>query len=136
MAQLKHYLKCQGLGPLKVIKLRHKIQEGETIYLLCSRWGLWHFFYKESRYQSSGTINLERSYHISYICNVNHFFQQNCCMVFLLRITWLFVCLVCGFMSQSTAMLMVTHSIHLTTLSSLASLTKRFTSTSCTYFQF
>ena len=44
------------------------------------------------------------------------------------------VCLVWFFMSQSTVMVMSRWSVHLTTLFSTASLPKRLTSTSCTYF--
>ena len=44
------------------------------------------------------------------------------------------VCLVWFFMSQSTAMVMSGRPVHLATLISWASLTKRLTSTLCTYF--
>ena len=47
----------------------------------------------------------------------------------------LFVCLVRFFTSQSTARVMSGQSIHLTTLFSWASLTKRLTSTLCTYLR-
>ena len=47
----------------------------------------------------------------------------------------LLVCLVWFFMSQSTAMVMSAQSVHLTILFSWASLTKRLTSTSCSYFR-
>ena len=43
--------------------------------------------------------------------------------------------LVCCFTSQSTAMVMMRCSVHLTTLFSRASLNKRLTSTSCTYIR-
>ena len=46
----------------------------------------------------------------------------------------LFVCLFWCLTSQSTAMAMSGRSVHLTTLFSWASLTKRLTSTLCTYF--
>ena len=44
-----------------------------------------------------------------------------------------FVCLICGFTSQSTAMVMLRWSVNLTTLF-LGKLPKRFTSTKCTFF--
>ena len=40
-----------------------------------------------------------------------------------------------GFTSQSTVMVMLRRLVHLTTLFSWASLTKKLTSTSCTYFR-
>ena len=48
-----------------------------------------------------------------------------------------FVCLfdLMLYMSKSTAMVISGQSVHLTTLFSWASLTKRLTSTSCTYFR-
>ena len=45
-----------------------------------------------------------------------------------------FFCLFCCFMSQSTAMVMLGRSVHLTTFFYWASLNKRLTSTLCTYF--
>ena len=49
--------------------------------------------------------------------------------------TVIFVCLVCCFTSQSTAMVVVGWSVHLTTLFSWTSLNKPLTNTSCTYFR-
>ena len=49
--------------------------------------------------------------------------------------TVMFVCLVCCFTAQSTAMVVVGWSFHLTTLFSWASLNKPLTNTSCTYFR-
>ena len=48
---------------------------------------------------------------------------------------FLFVCLFVALRPKSTAMIIAGRSVHLTTLFSWASLNKRVTSNSCTYFR-